>query len=88
MTAEHGWRGELIRDGHGEPTAIVTVRVGPTWTDAVAIEGEDRCVAIRTRTNDGGLILPGELPGTSSAVWHRDGRCEDVLGELFELPAP
>lgn len=86
MTAEHGWRGELIRDRHGEPVAIVTVRIGPTWTDAVAIEGEDRCIAMRHRTNDDGLILPTDLPGTTSgAVWQRDGRAEDVLAELFEL---
>ena len=32
------------------------------------------------------LIVPAELPGESSAVWHRHGRCEDVLAELFELP--
>ncbi|MPZ67362.1 MAG: hypothetical protein GEU83_18280 [Pseudonocardiaceae bacterium] len=66
--------------------AIVTVRIGPVWTDAVAIEGEDRCIAMRHRTNDDRrLILPSELPGTSGAVWQRDGRCEDVLAALFEL---
>jgi hypothetical protein len=31
------------------------------------------------------VILPTELPGTSGAVWFRDGRCIDVLAELFEL---
>lgn len=69
---------------------IVTVRIGPVWTDAVAIEGEDRCVAMRTRTNEGdGLILPTELSDGSGAVWRRDGRCVDVLGELLdELPDP
>ncbi|MPZ66753.1 MAG: hypothetical protein GEU83_15010 [Pseudonocardiaceae bacterium] len=62
------------------------MRIGPTWTDAVAIEGEDRCVAMRHRTHDdGGLILPTDLPGCSGAVWQRDGRAEDVLAELFEL---
>lgn len=85
LTAEHGWRGEVIRDRHGRPDVIVTVRVGPTWTDAVAIESEDRAVAMRTRTRDDGLVLPSELPGGSGAVWLRDGRVEDVLAELFEL---
>jgi len=85
--AAHGWRADLIRDRHGEPAAIDAVHIGSTWTDAVAIEGEDRTVAIRTRTKDDGrLILPNELPGISGAVWFRDGRCEDVLAELFELP--
>ena len=85
MTAANGWRAELIPDRDGEPVAIVAVRVGPTWTDAVAIEGEDRTVAIRNRTNEDQLIVPSELPGKSGAVWFRDGRCEDVLAELFEL---
>jgi hypothetical protein len=31
------------------------------------------------------LIVPSELPGDTGAVWFRDGRCEDVLAELFEL---
>ncbi len=61
--------------------AIVTVRIGHTWTDSVAIEGEDRCVAIRCRTDSDRLILPTELPGESGAVWFRDGRAEDVLAE-------
>jgi len=85
MTAANGWRGDLICDRHGEPVAVVAVRVGPTWTDAVAIEGEDRTVAMRTRTNEDQLILPTELPGNSRAVWFGDGRCEAVLTELFEL---
>ncbi len=85
LTAANGWRGQLIRDRHGQPVAIVTVRIGPTWTDSVAIEGEDRCIAMRHRTHDDGLILPGEAPDRSGAVWHRDGRCEAVLAELFEL---
>jgi hypothetical protein len=89
LTPDNGWRGQLIRDRHGQPVAVVAVRVGPTWTDSVAIEGEDRCVALRHRTNhDDGLILPGELSGASGAVWHRDGRCVDVLAELLELPVP
>ncbi len=85
MTVANGWRAELIRDRDGEPVAVVAVRAGPTWTDAVAIEGEDRTVAIRNRTNEDRLIVPSELPGDSGAVWFRDGRCEDVLAELFEL---
>ena len=101
MTDANGWHGELIRDAHG-PYAIVAVRVGATWTDAVVIEGEDRCVAMRYRTRgDSELIVPSELgwrregpglvaelPGEVSAVWRRDGRCDDVLAELFELPSP
>ncbi len=87
LTAANGWRGQLIRDRDGQPFAIVTVRVGPTWTDAVAIESEDRCVAMRHRTNDDGLILPSELPGSAGAVWFRDGTCVDVLAELLELQA-
>ena len=85
MTAANGWRADLICDRDGEPVAIVAVRVGPIWTDAVAIEGEDRTVAIRTRSNEDRLIVPSELPGESGAVWFRNGRCEDVLVELFEL---
>ncbi len=86
LTLANGWRAELIRDRHGEPVAIVAVRIGPTWTDAVAIEGEDRTVAMRHRTNDDRLIVPTEgPPGSAGAVWFRDGRCEDVLAELFEL---
>lgn len=50
LTAAKGWRGQLIHDRHGEPFAIVTVRVGPTWTDSVAIDCEDRCIAMRHRT--------------------------------------
>lgn len=102
LTAAHGWQGELIFDGHGNPLVIVAVRVGPSWTDAVAIEGEDRCVAMRHRTRDSELIVPAEGAvwrrvgpglqaeprGSSAAVWRRDGRCEDVLAELLELPNP
>lgn len=84
LTPTNGWRGQLIRDRHGQPVAIVAVRIGPTWTDSVAIEGEDRCVALRHRTNDDRLIPPG----SSDAVWFRDGRCVDVLAELLQLPAP
>ncbi|MPZ67794.1 MAG: hypothetical protein GEU83_20690 [Pseudonocardiaceae bacterium] len=86
LTAANGWRGELIRDQHGRADVIVAVRIGPPWTDSVAIEGEDRCIAMRHRTHDDGLIIPTELPGTSGAVWQRHGRCEDVLAELLELP--
>lgn len=85
MTAANGWHGQLVRDRQGRADVIVAVRVGPTWTDAVAIESEGRCVAIRHHTHDDGLVLTTELPGTSGAVWFRDGRCIDVLAELFEL---
>ena len=30
LTLANGWRAELIRDRHGEPTAIVAVCIGPT----------------------------------------------------------
>lgn len=87
LTAAKGWRRELIPDRHGEPVAIVAVRAGSRWTDSVAIEGEDRCVALRHRTRgDSALIDLSELPGESGAVWRRDGRCEDVLAELLDLP--
>lgn len=88
LTAANGWHGQLIRDQQGRADVIVAVRVGPVWTDAVAIEAENRCIAMRHRTNENELILPTELPGTSGAVWFRDGRCEDVLAELLELPPP
>jgi hypothetical protein len=85
MTPENGWQSQLIRDQHGRPDRIVAVRVGPTWTDAVAIEAEHRCVALRLRTDDDSpLIVPGE-DSASGAVWQRDGACADVLAELFEL---
>ena len=67
---------------------MVAVRVGPVWTDSVAIAGENETLAMRHRTNDHRLILPTELPSESRAVWRRHGRCDDVLAELFELPAP
>ena len=88
LTAAHGWRHELARDAHGEPVAVVAVRIGLTWTDSVAIAGENEALAMRHRTNDDRLILPTELPSESRAVWRRHGRCEDVLAELFELPDP
>lgn len=87
MTAANGWHGQLVRDHQGRADVIVAVRVGPTWTDAVAIESEDRCVALRYPTDEDHLILPTELSGTSGRVWHRDGRCVEVLAELFELEA-
>lgn len=86
LTPVYGWRGQLIRDRHGQPVAIVAVRIGPTWTDSVAIEGEDRCVALRHRADSDRLILPSGPPGSSGAVWLRDGRCAEVLAELLELP--
>ncbi len=88
LTAAHGWRHDLARDAHGEPVAVVAVRVGSTWTDSVAIAGENETLAMRHRTNDDRLILPTELPSESRAVWRRHGRCEDVLTELFELSDP
>ena len=88
LTAAHGWRHELARGAHGEPVAVVAVRVGSTWTDSVAIAGGNETLAMRHRTNDDRLILPTELPSESRAVWRRHGRCKDVLAELFELPDP
>lgn len=85
LTAANGWHGQLVRNRHGEPVAIVTVRIGPAWTDSVAIEGEDRVIAMRHRTHQDRLIVPSEPPGSSGAVWFRHGRAEDVLAELFEL---
>ncbi|MQA16391.1 MAG: hypothetical protein GEV09_20265 [Pseudonocardiaceae bacterium] len=87
LTAARGWQRELIPDRHGRPVAIVAARVGPRWTDSIAIEGEDRCIAMRHQTrSDSDLIVPSQLPGESGAVWRREGRCEDVLGELLNLP--
>lgn len=61
MTADNGWHARLIRDRQGRADRIVAVRIGPTFTDAVAIEAESRCVALRLRTDDDSpLILPGE----------------------------
>lgn len=37
LTLANGWRAELIRDRHGEPTAIVAVRVGPTWIAGILL---------------------------------------------------
>jgi hypothetical protein len=88
LTPEHGWRGELLRDARGQPVAVVAVRVGPTWTDSVAIAGENETLAMRHLTNDHHLILPTELPSESRAVWQRHGRCIDVLTEMLELPDP
>ncbi len=51
-----------------------------------AIVGEDQVIGMRYRTDEDRLILPTALPSESRAVWHREGRCEDVLAELFELP--
>ncbi|MGH4021208.1 MAG: hypothetical protein ACRDT0_18665 [Pseudonocardiaceae bacterium] len=86
LTARNGWQHELIHDTHGRLEAVVYVRVGPVWTDSVAIAGEDQTVALRHRTRETDLIVPAELPSTSGAAWQRHGRCEDVLSELFELP--
>ncbi len=86
LTAANGWQHDLARDALGVPVAMVAVRIGPTWTDSVAIAGENQTLAMRHRTNDDRLILPTELPSESRAIWRRHGRCEDVLTELFELP--
>ncbi len=88
LTAANGWRGDLLRDAHGEPVAVVTVRVGPRWTDSVAIAGETDTVAMRHRTRESELIVPAHLPPESGAVWQRHGRCAAVLAELLELPIP
>ena len=68
LTAVNGWRHELIRDEHGDPAVLVAVRVGATWTDSVVIEGEDRAVAMRHRTDSDRLIVPAGLSGGSGAV--------------------
>ncbi|MDQ3989235.1 MAG: hypothetical protein M3291_08580 [Actinomycetota bacterium] len=86
LSPANGWRHDLVGDGHGQPYALVAVRIGPVWTDSVAILGEDQTLAMRHRTRKTDLIVPAELPGESSAVWRRHGRCQDVLAELFELP--
>jgi hypothetical protein len=86
LTPEHGWHGELVRDARGEPVAVVAVRVGARWTDSVAIAGENETLAMRHRTHDDRVISPIEPPSESCAVWHRHGRCDDVLAELLELP--
>ncbi len=86
LTAANGWHHDLVGDDCGEPYALVAVRIGPVWTDSVAIVAEDQTLAMRHRTNEDRLILPAELPSESRAVWRRHGRCEDVLAELFELP--
>lgn len=86
LSEANGWYRELIPDRHGRPFAIVAVKVGPRWTDSVAIEGEDRVIAMRHRTRgDGELVIPAGMPGESTAVWHRDGRADDVLAELLDM---
>ena len=62
LTAANGWQHDLARDALGVPVAMVAVRIGPTWTDSVAIAGENQTLAMRHRTNDDRLILPTELP--------------------------
>ena len=44
LTAVNGWHHDLARDVHGEPVTVVAVRIGPTWTDSVAIAGENQTV--------------------------------------------
>ena len=58
-----------------EPYALVAVRIGPVWTDIVAIVGEDQTLAMRHRTNDDPLILPAELPRSR-------GRCGAVTAAV------
>ena len=65
---------------------MVAVRVGPVWTDPVAIAGEDQTLAMHHRTDHDRLILSVELSAESRAVWRRHDHCADVLAELFELP--
>jgi len=53
LTLANGWHHDLVGDDHGEPYALVAVRIGPVWTDSVAIVGEDqtlRCGTGRTTT--------------------------------------
>ena len=88
LTTGNGWRHDMIRDAYGQLEAVTYVRVGPVWTDSVAIAGEAQTLAMRHRTRETGLIVPAELPSESRAMWQRHGRCEDVLAELFELPDP
>ena len=47
LTAANGWHHDLARDAGGEPVAVVAVRVGPVWTDSVAIAGENETLAMR-----------------------------------------
>ena len=88
---EPGDRPHLPRDAaaaSADGRARLAPRASSTWTDSVAIAGENETLAMRHRTNDDRLILPTELPSESRAVWRRHGRCKDVLAELFELPDP
>lgn len=86
LSTAAGWAGQLIRDADGRADVIVAVRVGPTWTDTVAMAGETQTLAMRHRTDDDRLTLPTGLPSERRAVWRRHGRCADVLAELLELP--
>ncbi|MGH4018172.1 MAG: hypothetical protein ACRDT0_02790 [Pseudonocardiaceae bacterium] len=72
LSAWNGWRHDLIHDAHGRLEAVVYVRVGPQWTDSVAISGEDQTLAMRHRSNDDRLILPHRaalgIPGGLAAT--------------------
>jgi hypothetical protein len=46
LTAANGWQHDVARDARGEPVAVVAVRVGPVWTDSVAIAGENETLAM------------------------------------------
>ncbi|MGH3812500.1 MAG: hypothetical protein ACRDUV_08595 [Pseudonocardiaceae bacterium] len=74
LSAWNGWQHDLIHDAHGRLEAIVYVRVGPVWTDSVAISGEDQTIALRHRSRETELIVPTGLPSESGAVWQRHGR--------------
>ena len=77
LTAAHGWRHELVRDTRGEPVAVVAVRIGPTWTDSVAITGENETLAMRHRTKvtkgpgsrAAGLAMAFKLIEAAQARW-------------------
>lgn len=86
LTVANGWRPELIPDRHGRPLAVVVVRVGSRFTDAVVIEGEDRVTATRHRTSTDQPAMPSQLPDEATAVWYRYGHAEEVLAELVALP--
>ena len=88
LTTAYGWRVDVHHDAHDRPDVVVAVRVGPQWTDSVAIAGETDTVAMRHRTRKSSLIVPADIPPESGAVWQRHGRCDEVLTELFELPTP
>jgi hypothetical protein len=60
LTVAHGWHHQLARDAQGVPVAVVAVRVGSTWTDSVAIAGENKTLAMRHRTNERRPVDPAD----------------------------